>query len=132
MIRFNLNEEQLQDCLNLHLGLFYPLKGFMNQKDYNSVVKKMQLSNYDIWTIPITLDIDGSTYQKCRNSSKLQLFYKSKIVGILQISDLYTIDIKNDIKKVFNTIDPKHPGVRKELSKHKFRVAVKSFNQSHC
>lgn len=125
MIRFNLNEEQLQDCLNLHLGLFYPLKGFMNHKDYNSVVKKMQLSNNDIWTIPITLDIDSSTYQKCRNGSKLQLFYESKIVGILQISDIYTIDIKNDIKKVFNTIDPKHPGVRKELSKHKFRVGGK-------
>jgi sulfate adenylyltransferase len=125
MIKFNLNEEQLQDCLNLHLGLFYPLEGFMNSKDYTSVIKKMQLSNNDIWTIPITLDVDSGTFKKCCKSSKLELFYKNKIVGILKISDHYTVDIKNGIKKVFKTIDPNHPGVRKELSKHKFRVGGK-------
>lgn len=125
MTKFNLNKEQLQDCINLHIGLFYPLTGFMNSKDYNSVVKKMQLSNNDIWTLPITLDVDGDTFKKCSKGSRLELFYRNKMIGSLKVNDYYTVDLKHDIKKVFNTIDLNHPGVQKEFLKHKFRIGGK-------
>lgn len=33
-----IDEETLQDIINMETGLLYPLKGFMNNKDYRSVV----------------------------------------------------------------------------------------------
>jgi len=43
-VQININEETLQDLINIETGLFSPLKGFMDSKDYKSVVNDMSLS----------------------------------------------------------------------------------------
>ena len=72
--KFNLNEEQLQDCINLATGLFYPLNGFMNSTDYHNVIKYMKLSNNDVWTIPITLDVDHKTFAIAQKKESYFIF----------------------------------------------------------
>ena len=47
-VKYELNEETLQDCINIATGLFYPLEGFMSSSDYHSVVTNMKLSNQEI------------------------------------------------------------------------------------
>ena len=124
-IKYELNEELLQDCINIANGLFYPLNGFMSSSDYHSVVENMTLSNGQVWTIPIGLDIDHETYMNAVDSKTLNLTYKSKIVAYLEIDDCYIIEIEKDINKIFGTDDTKHPGVKKELLKFKYRVGGK-------
>ena len=117
-----LNEELFQDCINIATKLFSPLTGFMNSSDYHSVVNRMVLNSGDVWTIPITLNLDYNYYKEAQNSDLIFLNFKSKNFGYLKIKDCYEIDVDNDLIKIFGTNDLEHPGVSKELSKGKYRV----------
>lgn len=39
-------------------GGFNPLKGFLSQTDYDSVVDDMRLADGTLWPMPITLDMN--------------------------------------------------------------------------
>ena len=43
---------------NISFGVFSPLKGFVCEDDFLSILKKGRLSNDLPWTIPIILDFD--------------------------------------------------------------------------
>lgn len=122
---YELNEELLQDCINIVTGLFYPLQGFMSSSDYHSVVNDMLLSSGEVWTIPISLDLDHDAYMKAVDLSTLSLSYKSKVIGYLEIDDCYIVDINSDVTRIFGTDDKNHPGVSKELSRSKYRIGGK-------
>ena len=60
------NARQIFDFELLTTGVFTPLKGFMKQIDYESVLDRMRLESGDLWPIPICLDIPenlGSTLE---------------------------------------------------------------------
>jgi len=118
----HITEETLQDLINIEVGLFAPLKGFMDSKDYKSVVDDMKLSDGTVFTIPITLEIDDINLIK---KDKEDLIYKGKKIGEIEIEDIYKVEEK-DILKVYKTLDPNHPGVKKELSRSKYRVGGKT------
>ncbi len=54
---WDLTARQICDLELLMNGGFSPLKGFLNEADYNSVVADMRLSDGALWPIPITLDV---------------------------------------------------------------------------
>jgi len=120
-LKYEINEETLQDLINIEVGLFKPLCGFMDSRDYRKVVDKMKLSDGTVWTIPITFDIDDSLVKEVLKFDELLLTHKSKNVAILKIEDIYKID-KDDIKKIYKTDDAKHPGVKKELNRGNYRI----------
>ena len=57
---WQLTNRQICDLELILNGGFYPLDGFLSKEEYDSVVKKMRLSNGDLWPLPITLDVDLS------------------------------------------------------------------------
>ena len=123
--QYELNAELLQDCINIVNGLFYPLKGFMSSSDHNMVVDQMALSTGEVWTIPIGLDVDFDTYVRSTKSDQLILTYNYKDIGCVEIDDCYIIDIGKDVLNVFGTDDIKHPGVKKESNRYKYRIGGK-------
>jgi len=94
----------------------------MDSKDYKSVVNDMHLASGEVFTIPITLEVDNLDVIK---KDKAELVYKGKAIGEIEIEDVFKIE-KNDILKVFKTLDINHPGVAKELKRSKFRVGGKT------
>ena len=122
---YELNEELLQDSINISTGLFHPLDGFMNSHDYYSVIESLTLTSGAVWTIPIGLDVDHKTYLGIQDSEALSLSFNSKIIGYIEVADKYVVDSKKDVIKIYGTDDSNHPGVKKELSRHKYRVGGK-------
>jgi sulfate adenylyltransferase len=120
--RYEINAETLQDCINFSLGLFNPLKGFMGSADYNSVVEHMCLADGNVWTIPLTLDVDYDTFTQAVASTRLTLTYNHKPVAYIDIEDCFQVDFEIDLKKVFKTSDIAHPGVAKESGRHQYRI----------
>jgi sulfate adenylyltransferase len=113
-----LTDRQLCDLELLLNGGFAPLNGFMSQKDYNSVLNEMRLSNGSIWTIPINLDVSKDFAERINHNEKILLKDKEGFsIAILTITDIWEPNLKNESKKIYNTTDPIHPGVNYLINK---------------
>ena len=107
-----LNSRQLCDLEMLMNGAFSPLKGFLGQKDYDSVLEKTRLNNGVVWPIPITLDISNDLSKKINIGEKIVLRdYEGVALAILKISDKWVPDRCNEAKKIFGSNDTKHPSI---------------------
>jgi sulfate adenylyltransferase len=117
--------ESWMEISNIAHGVFSPLNGFMDSKDYHSVVENMHLANGSPWTIPITLDAPENRLQEIMKSEKIALKAIGNsqiIIAEIEIIDVFPIDFENDSKKIFGTDEMTHPGVKKEFQRSKFRV----------
>lgn len=101
---------------NISFGVFSPLKGFINEEDFHSVVKNGRLSNGLPWTIPIIFDMDHNDAKKIKDESKVTLSNNGKIFGVMYVHDLYKIDKMQAAESIFQTDDNSHPGVYNYLT----------------
>lgn len=124
MIDFiEIDEETLQDIINIETGLLYPLQGFMTELDFRSVVDHYQLSDGQVFTIPITFDIPENLFLEY--GQVLHLSFQGKHVADIKVEDTYRMT-DADIEKVFCTLDIAHPGVKKEKERSSLRVGGKT------
>jgi len=93
-------------------GGFNPLKGFLTEKDYLSVVNDMRLSDGSLWPMTITLDVSETFADKDEVGSDIALRdQEGVILATLSVSDCWTPDKKLEAKKVFGADDSAHPAV---------------------
>ncbi|WP_138496023.1 sulfate adenylyltransferase [Paenibacillus pinistramenti] len=97
------------------VGAFSPLTGFLNEEDYHSVVNNMRLADGTVWSIPITLSITEEEKGKLSIGGQAALVGQEDgvIYGLLDVQSIYSVDQKEEARKVFKTDDPEHPGVKK-------------------
>lgn len=124
-LSYTVDSDTLQDFINLSLGVFSPLDGFMNSLDYHGVVDQMALANGEAWTIPLSLDVDYDTFNGAADARLLHLFYDGAEIGCVEVEDCYEVDLEADLVKVFGTADSAHPGVARELRRYRYRVGGK-------
>ncbi|CDR45649.1 CYFA0S19e01398g1_1 [Cyberlindnera fabianii] len=107
-----LSARQLCDLEMILNGGFSPLEGFLNEKDYQSVVNDMRLSNGLVWTMPIVLDVSKEVASKYSVGDRVSLVddYGSPL-AIINVESIYTPDKKVEAEKVFGG-DPEHPAIR--------------------
>ena len=115
-----LTSRETSDLIMLAMGAFSPLDGFMCEKDYKSVVEKMELTDGTLWPIPITLSVDKQQADALANGTKVALVddESDELMGALTIKEKYTYDKKEEAVKVFGTDDEAHPGVAKVYAQH--------------
>ncbi|OHB10906.1 MAG: adenylyltransferase [Candidatus Zambryskibacteria bacterium RIFCSPLOWO2_02_FULL_44_12b] len=109
--RLNLSDKQLLDLELILNGGFHPLKGFLNQEDYESVVDKMRLKSGAVWPMPITLDVEESLGYKVGEEVLLCDKYGNPI-AIMVIKSIFKPDKEREALEVFGTNDQAHPGVQ--------------------
>ncbi len=109
---WTLTDRQTCDLELILNGGFSPLKGFLNKKDYDSVVQNMRLADETLWPIPITLDIIKEISDKLSQGDKLVLRDKEGFpLAILHIEDIWKPNLKTEAQSVFGTVDETHPAV---------------------
>ena len=93
-------------------GGFSPLDGFMGEADYRSVVDKMTLANGLPWPVPVTLAVSEPEAARLATGARAALRDDSGFVlGVIDITEIYKRDKKEEAKKVYRTDDEAHPGV---------------------
>ena len=120
-----INEETLMDLEQIGTGAFSPIEGFMDQKDFDSVVDNMRLSNGLVWTIPIVLSIDEELKNKVKINEEVALMFNDEIYGIINVSDIYSIYKEERVKKIYGTSSIEHPGVKNFMSLGNYFVGGK-------
>ncbi len=109
LTRITLNEWQVSDLDMIAVGAMSPLTGYMSRKDYKSVLSAMRLENGTPWPFPITLRVDREIAAKVRERAALH-GPDGKLLAVLDVTDQYEGDKKEEARAVFRTDEEAHPG----------------------
>lgn len=106
-----LSERELCDLELLAVGAFSPLRGFMRQMDYQSVVEHLCLADdKTVFPLPITLNIpDDLTVQAGDDVALCDR--RNEILAVMRVEDVFRWDFEQDVKLLFGTTDTRHPMV---------------------
>ena len=111
--RVSLDERATSDLVMIAIGGFSPLKGFMEQADYEKVVEEMYLTNGLPWSIPITLSVSEAVAAPLKEGNWVRLDDQNgKFIGILELTQKYHYVKAHEAVNVYLTDDQKHPGVK--------------------
>ncbi|KAB2952752.1 sulfate adenylyltransferase [Heliorestis acidaminivorans] len=103
----------LSDLELLINGGYSPLRGFMNQEDYEEVLHSMRLKNGSIWPLPITLPVDEAIAKDLTLGSKIKLTYQGEVYGILLLEEKFLPNKEEEALQAYKTTDREHPGVKR-------------------
>ena len=117
----DLSPRQLCDLeLLLNRG-FFPLSGYMDRDNYDTVIETMRLVDGTIWPIPICLDVDEKTAGELKIGGQVALNdQEGFLLAILTVETIWQPDKKKEAVAVYGTDDPAtHPGVMQLYNKVK-------------
>jgi len=110
--KVDVGRRELSDLEMLAVGALSPLRGFMGEKDYHSVLDEAHLSNGLVWTIPVTLSVDEAEAKRIGGSSRVALSADGDPIALLDVEQVYRRDREKEAEAVFRTQDLEHPGVK--------------------
>src|SRR5690625_2621474 len=97
-------------------GVLSPNEGFMNQADYESVLKEGRLANGLIWPVPLSFAPIGERNKEVVGSLSIGdevvlVNEKTEPIALLKIEDIFEYNKKERAEHLFGTNDRNHPGV---------------------
>ena len=112
LVSHDLTPRQICDLELLMNGGFYPLKGFLNEKDYDGVVENMRLADGTLWPMPITLDVSEKFAESIELGQDIALRdQEGVILATMTVTDRWVPNKANEAEKVFGADDDAHPAV---------------------
>ncbi|MEL6424801.1 MAG: bifunctional sulfate adenylyltransferase/adenylylsulfate kinase [Pseudomonadota bacterium] len=112
LLSWDLTPRQICDLELLMNGGFNPLKGFLGEEDYDSVVDNMRLADGSLWPMPITLDVSDAFAEKVEAGQDIALRdQEGVILAILSVSDKWVPNKAKEAEMVFGADDLAHPAV---------------------
>jgi sulfate adenylyltransferase len=107
-----LEPRELTDLELLAVGGFTPLRGFMTEAQCKAVVDDMHLPGGVPWTIPVVLSAEREFADSLSDGEEITLTdAEGKVRALLEVHDRFTVDRRDEARKVFRTDEEAHPGV---------------------
>jgi sulfate adenylyltransferase len=122
-----MTSRETSDLIMMGIGAFTPLEGFMGKNDWKGVVDKFIMEDGTFWPIPITLSTTKEIADEIKIGEEAALVDSetSEIMGIIKVSEKYSIDKAYECEKIFKTVDMEHPGVQKVMAQGDVNIAGK-------
>ncbi len=109
---WDMSPRQICDLELLMNGGFNPLKGFLNQADYDSVVDTMRLADGSLWPMPVTLDVSEKFAETVELGQDIALRdQEGVILATMTVTDKWEPNKSHEAKMVFGADDLAHPAV---------------------
>ncbi|MDQ3220321.1 MAG: bifunctional sulfate adenylyltransferase/adenylylsulfate kinase [Acidobacteriota bacterium] len=103
-----LTQRETCDLEMLSTGGFSPLRTFLSEMNYNSVLDEMRLADGTVFPIPITLSSDDFINLKIGCDVALR-DPKNDLLAVMKIGEIYEWNRERLAGAVFGTTDPRHP-----------------------
>ncbi|MFX1518595.1 MAG: sulfate adenylyltransferase [Promethearchaeota archaeon] len=111
--KIELRDDLVNDVENIAYGVFSPLKGFLNQEDFEHVLLEKRLANDLPWTIPIIMDISEVKSKEIKENDEIILHDNRGLLAVMQVEEKYGYSKHDLAQHIFGTTDINHPGVAK-------------------
>ena len=112
LVSHDLTPRQICDLELLMNGGFNPLKGFLGQAEYDSVVENMRLADGSLWPMPITLDVSEDFAASLEEGQDIALRdQEGVILATMTVTDNWVPNKALEAEKVFGADDDAHPAV---------------------
>ena len=112
LLSHDLTARQTCDLELLMNGAFYPLRGFLPQDDYTSVVDTMRLASGALWPMPVTLDVTEAFAAKVEVGQDIALRdQEGVILATMTVTDKWVPNKAHEAEMVFGADDSAHPAV---------------------
>ena len=112
LVSHDLTPRQICDLELLMNGGFNPLKGFLTEADYDSVVDNMRLTTGELWPMPITLDVSEDFAASLEAGQDIALRdQEGVILATMTVTDSWAPNKAKEAEKVFGADDDAHPAV---------------------
>jgi len=109
----DLNRRETSDAGLIANGAMSPLQGFMTRAEYESVLDRRRLPLGLPWTIPITLALKDKALADKKPPYRAALrTEEGKLIGVIDVEDVYRVDHTHEAERVLLTTDAAHPGVQ--------------------
>lgn len=113
-----LDNTSIVDLELIATGAFSPLTGFMQREDYLAVLRRICLASGEVWTVPITLNVDEDSAARINVGSMVALTEKDgRILGIMDVSDKYQVDKELEVQLLYHSKRVKQNGMTRLLNK---------------
>ncbi|MDP7200472.1 MAG: sulfate adenylyltransferase [Dehalococcoidia bacterium] len=108
-------DQVAREVLNLAYGFFSPLEGFMGRADVDAVARDMTLASGYVWSIPIVFDISQEELDGLgtKTGDSLLLTYQGEPLAVLDVEEIFTLDLEYLARQIYGTTDTAHPGVQR-------------------
>jgi len=103
-----LSQRSVCDLELLAIGAFSPLKSFLGEADFRSVLNEMRLAEGPLFPIPITLPVPADPPIKLGQEIALR-DQRNELLAVMTVEENYAWDLAETARKVFGTEDPHHP-----------------------
>lgn len=111
--RLTLSNRNIADLECIATGVYSPLEGFVNEQEYNSIVKDMRLTNGLAWSIPVTLQVSASIADQYQLDSEIALAHPNgDILAVMTVTSKFKPDQDLEAAQVYRTQTEVHPGVQ--------------------
>ncbi len=106
---FECSERNACDVELLMVGAFSPLEGFMDENNYNSVIKNNRNTNGLLFGLPIVFD---SNNEKVKTGETILLTYKKQKIAVLEVGSKWEPDKSLEAELCYGTNSLDHPAVK--------------------
>ena len=108
------NARELSDLEMLTVGALSPLRGFVGEADYVSVLETMHLTNGLAWSIPVTLSLTEDDVKRIGAGGSVALlpWEGGDPIAVVEVAEVFKRDRQKESVGVFGTEDLEHPGVQ--------------------
>ncbi|MDQ3570653.1 MAG: sulfate adenylyltransferase [Actinomycetota bacterium] len=121
-----LSPRDRSDLRLLTWDAYAPLDAFTDEADHRSIVEDMRLSGGALWPFPIAPALDDEGASAVRGASSVDLIGpQGELLGAVSDPEVYRTDPATDVKFLFGTDDPAHPGVAAVLDSGPWRLGGK-------
>jgi sulfate adenylyltransferase/3'-phosphoadenosine 5'-phosphosulfate synthase len=106
--RLDVDGRVAADVLMLGTGALAPLRGFLGEDDYRSVVATGRLAGGAPLGVPVVLRVDEVA---AGARGRIALCHDGRPVGVLHVEEAFAAPAGSEAVCVYGTDDPAHPGV---------------------
>lgn len=112
LLSWDLTTRQISDLELLLIEAALPLKSFVQQHEYLSILDTMHLPNGQLCPIPLTLDVSVKFAETLTLGQEIALRDKEGVLlAIMTVEDIWQPDKLIEAQSLYGTTDSQHPGV---------------------